>query len=83
VPELPPAFANGLWYLSCAREARAFRRDLSDVAGTQERLLLATLKRNEDTEYGRGHGFAGIRSANEYRERAPLTDYEDYAEATS
>jgi hypothetical protein len=51
------------------------------VAGTQQRLLLATLKRNEDTEYGLRHGFAGIRSANEYRERAPLTDYGDYAEA--
>jgi hypothetical protein len=57
------------------------RRALSDVAGTQQRLLLATLKRNEDTEYGRRHGFAGIRSANEYRERAPLTNYGDYAEA--
>jgi hypothetical protein len=81
VPNIPPAFANGLWYLSCLREARAFRRALSDVAGTQERLLLATLKRNEDTEYGRSHGFARIRSAREYRERAPLTDYGDYARA--
>jgi hypothetical protein len=81
VPRLPPAFANGLWYLSCLREARALQHALSDVAGTQQRLLLATLKRNEDTEYGRRCGFAGIRSANEYRERAPLTDYGDYAEA--
>ena len=59
----------------------AFRRALSEVAGTQEKLLRATLKRNQDTEYGRKHGFAKIRSANEYRERAPLTDYEDYAGA--
>ena len=81
MPNIPPAFANGLWYLSCLREAGAFRRALSDVAGTQERLLLATLKRNEDTEYGRSHGFARIRSAREYRERAPLTDYGDYARA--
>ncbi len=81
MPGLPPAFANGLWYLSCLREARNFRRALSDVAGTQERLLLATLKRNEATEYGRSHGFAKIRSADEYRERAPLTDYEDFAGA--
>jgi hypothetical protein len=81
VPHIPPAFANGLWYLSCLREARAFRRALSDVAGTQERLLLATLKRNEDTEYGRRHGFARIRSAHEYRERVPPTDYGDYAGA--
>jgi hypothetical protein len=81
VPGLPPAFANGLWYLSCLREARSFGRALSDVAGTQERLLLATLKRNEATEYGRRHGFAKIRSADEYREHAPLTHYEDYAQA--
>ena len=76
-----PAFANGLWCLSCLREARAFRRALRDVAVTQERLLLATLKRNEATEYGRRHGFAKIRSADEYRERVPLTDYGDYARA--
>jgi GH3 auxin-responsive promoter len=81
VPGVPPALANGLWYLSCLREARAFRRALSDVAGTQERLLLATLKRNEGTEYGRRYGFARIRSADEYRERAPLVDYGDYAGA--
>ena len=78
MPKLPPAFANALWYLSCLREARALRRALSDVAGTQQRLLLATLKRNEDTEYGHRHGFAAVRSANEYRERAPLTDYGIY-----
>ena len=55
------------------------RRALSDVAGTQQRLFLATLKRNEATEYGREHGFAKIRSADEYRESVPLTDYEDCA----
>jgi len=81
VPHIPPAFANGLWYLSCLREARAFRRALSDVAGTQERLLLATLKRNEDTEYGRRHGVARIRSAHEDRQRVQPTDYGDYAGA--
>jgi GH3 auxin-responsive promoter len=81
VPRLPPALANGLWYLSCLREARAFRRALPEVAGTQERLLLSTLARNEDTEYGRTHGFAKIRSADDYRQRAPLTEYGDYARA--
>jgi GH3 auxin-responsive promoter len=78
---IPPAVANSLWYASCLREAYRFGRALGDVAGTQERLLLEALRRNEGTEYGRRHGFAKIRSTDEYRERVPLTDYEDYAEA--
>jgi len=54
---------------------------VGDVAGTQEKLLLENLWRNAGTEYGRRHGFGNIRSAAEYRERAPLTEYEDYAGA--
>lgn len=77
--ELHPAIANALFYASCLREARAFRRSLGNVAETQERLLRTTLARNAQSEYGRIYGFDGIGSMEEYRARVPLTDYEDYA----
>lgn len=48
---------------------------------TQEQFLLRLLHDNKDTEYGRKYGFADIHSIEEFRERVPLTIYDDYAEA--
>ncbi|MBI5017964.1 MAG: GH3 auxin-responsive promoter family protein [Deltaproteobacteria bacterium] len=73
--------ANGLWALSCLSGALAFHRATGAVAHTQERLLRACLARNADTVFGRRHGFARIRSVCEYRERVPLSTYEDYRDA--
>ena len=51
-------------------------------AGKRNRQALAEiLSENADTEYGRAHGFAGIRSAEEYRDSLPMTRYEDYEES--
>ena len=75
--------ANGLWYGSCLPGALAYRRALRDVAGTQERLLLRTLRRNASGEFGRRHGFATIRTVAEYQARVPLSTYEDYREAVA
>jgi hypothetical protein len=72
--------SNGLWYLSCLAEGFAFRRALRDVKGTQVKLLMDTLGRNADTEYGRRYGFATIRSVDEFQERVPLSSYDDYRE---
>ena len=48
---------------------------------TQEQFLLQILRDNKDTEYGRKYGFADITSIEEFRQRVPLTTYDDYAEA--
>ena len=48
---------------------------------TQEQFLMQLLRDNQDTEYGRKYGFADIHSIEEYRQRVPLTTYDDYAEA--
>ena len=42
-------------------------------------MLRQILSDNCDTEYGRKHHFAEIRSFPEYRERVPFTTYDDYA----
>lgn len=49
-----------------------------DIRSVQEELLLSMLKQAGQTEYGKLYNFAGINSAAEYREKVPLTVYEDY-----
>jgi len=70
--------ANRLWSLSLQREAWAFWKGLGDIEGTQERLLLEMLHRNRETEFGKRHCFADIRSAREYQDAVPLAEYEDF-----
>ncbi|MEX0715097.1 MAG: GH3 auxin-responsive promoter family protein [Planctomycetaceae bacterium] len=69
---------NTLWMERCRGEARAFRRATAAVAATQARVLNAILRRNRETEFGRHHGFAAIRGPDEYRQRVPLSNHDDY-----
>ena len=50
---------------------------LSKAQAVQEHRLLSILARNAGAEYGRRCGFAGIRSAAEYRARVPEATYAD------
>ncbi len=43
-----------------------------------EEFLMKLLEENKDTEYGRKYGFADIHSIEEYREKVPLSCYDDY-----
>ena len=44
-------------------------------------LLFRLLEDNKDTEYGKQYDFASIHDIDTYRERLPLTTYEDYEDA--
>lgn len=44
-----------------------------------EKLLRKILRSNANTEFGRLHGFADIKSIEEYRQNVPVSAYEDYA----
>lgn len=46
----------------------------------QEQFLLRVLQKNKYTVFGKRYDFGSIRSAAEFQERVPLTDYEDYEE---
>jgi hypothetical protein len=73
-------FANGAWLASSLPGALAFVRGLRHVAATQERILLGIVRRNEQTSFGRAHGFATIRSIREYQERVPVRTYDELAD---
>ncbi len=66
------------WGVACY--VREFQRALNDPRGAQLRALRRILRIARDTEYGRKHGFSSISSAEEYRARVPLVNYEDIAE---
>jgi hypothetical protein len=65
VKNLPWLAANLPGYLR-------FREALGRPESIQRALLRRYLKANADTAFGRAHGFASVRTAEEYRERVPF-----------
>jgi GH3 auxin-responsive promoter len=57
----------------------AFRHALDHPQSTQRALLRGYLSRGAATAFGRAHGFAEIRSAEEYRRRVPLASWVEVA----
>jgi len=57
----------------------AWDRALRDVRRVQERQLLALLDHAKDTEFGRAHGFASIRTYDEFVRRVPIGDYDAFS----
>lgn len=55
---------------------RGLRRAARQPAEQQWRVLREILERNQDTGFGRQHGFAAIDSPAAYRARVPVCDYE-------
>lgn len=64
------------WYHGRSVYARLMRR-LQDARRVQERVLIDLLQRNAESEYGRRHDFARIRTIDDFRRAAPLVRYEE------
>ena len=63
-----------------ARQAVLHLEEITkDPMKVQQEFLLKLLDDNKDTEYGRKYGFSDIHSVEEYRQRVPVTTYDDYA----
>lgn len=59
-----------------ARKAKSFEAATKDPVKAQARVLLESIGRNKDTEYGRLHKFSSIRSISDYQKLVPLCDSE-------
>jgi hypothetical protein len=68
-----PAFA---FYAAISGSAARFRSLLPRAQEIQCRRLLTLLRHNASSEFGRRHGFASIRDADDYRARVPVSTYE-------
>lgn len=64
------------WYAQQRR--RAWERIWRDPCRVQEMTLLQMVAAARGTEFGRRHGFEGIRSVAAYQERVPLGEYLDF-----
>ena len=58
--------------------ARRFRRLARRVDEVQLEVLMAKLRRNRDSDFGRKHRFDVVRSVDDYRRALPLSDYETF-----
>ncbi len=63
--------------LAYERYCQPLLKQLEDPAAAQKDCLRRILKRNRDTVFGKHHGFADIRSIEEFQRRVPLSDHED------
>lgn len=73
----PPVLGKG--FLLAARARVVFwDRALRDVEAVQMRQLRGFLDHARDTEFGRAHGFASIRTYEEFQRRVPIGDYDSF-----
>ena len=60
------------------RLLKRFHAATQDATRVQERVLLAKIRRNADSAYGREHRFDQIRSYADFTKHVPLQTYEDF-----
>lgn len=64
----------GLW-----PAARRFDAALRNPEAVQTNLLFHLLHTNQNSAYGKQHGFASIRSIRDYQQQVPIVTYDDIA----
>ena len=69
--------AHRAWLLTLRPAARAFHRALRDPASAQRALLARLVNRNRDSVFGAVHGFASIRSIDDFRAAVPIRTYDE------
>lgn len=60
------------------RLARTFLRSTAEADRIQRERLLSLLDRHAESDFGREHGFASIRSPDDYRRQVPIRDYDGH-----
>ncbi|QRO02549.1 GH3 auxin-responsive promoter family protein [Archangium violaceum] len=63
---------------SSLREKRTFDAQARDAANVNADTLRALLHHNRDTEFGRRHGFASLRTVADFQRALPVSTYEPF-----
>src|SRR5215471_7592370 len=77
--QLSAFVANTLWSASNLPSYWQFRQAMRNPQATQCQKLNGYLRCNAGTAFGKAHGFARIRSYNEFARQVPLADYDSFA----
>src|SRR4051812_26634966 len=70
--------ANLAWIAANSDGHKRYHAALADPEAAQRELLLALVRRNAGTVFGKLHGFSAIKTVEEFQERVPLSLWEDY-----
>ncbi len=65
------------WSLSCHKDYRHFKRSLQQPEYTQSQILRDILRHNTHTQPGQQYQFSSIRSWDDWKQRVPISSYED------
>jgi hypothetical protein len=66
-------------YLAALRmRLKRFRFDARRARDFQHRALLAKIRRNERSDFGRDHGFSAMRTVTDFRRRQPIVGYDEH-----
>ena len=66
-------------FISSGRKAkRELDYNSRDAIAISEKALLSIVSDNKDTEFGRAHEFASIKSIDDYKEKVPISTYDDF-----
>jgi hypothetical protein len=68
--------ANALIHGSSAFKARTFWKEASNHAEFQRQYLLSLVHKNTSTDFGKAHGFAKIKSIEDFQNQLPLSSFE-------
>ncbi len=71
------SFVEAAAKIAYERLCKPFLKRLEDPPAAQEECLLKILKRCKGTVFGKRHGFADIKTIEEYQRRVPVSTYED------
>ena len=63
--------------LTGSMTVNAFERQCRDPRAAQEQLLRHILEKNGETEFGKKHGFARIKTLSAFQKSVPICTYED------
>ncbi len=75
---LPLVARQGLRLLH-ARIYGRFHRQMQQADRQQQHWLLARIRKCEETDFGRKHGFSTIRSLEDFRRQVPVSEYDYFA----
>lgn len=74
----PGMFARYIYLWWRNRRVQRFLHSTRRARRVQLDVLLDKLRRHADSDFGRRHGFAAIRSVDDFRRQVPITNYEYY-----
>lgn len=73
---MAPSFLRLAYVELRHRRVREFLAGAQRSSQVQQDVLLAKVRKNADSDFGRAHGFASIRSVADFRRQTPLANYE-------